>query len=88
MIAAILCCISCGICCAFLPCILGLDQDIYHLCTNCNRKVVHKPHNGPLQVLAPRSADKVVSKYAPVGVMQPLDERPIKSPPAAQVKTG
>lgn len=66
---------------------MGVGHDTAHCCSNCNHRVAFKPHNGPIQVIAPRTTGKVVSKYAPVGVMQPTEtEKPIQSLPAAQMK--
>ena len=88
--AALLCCLTCGICCVCLPCLMGWAQDTSHYCTNCNHRVTFKPHEGPIQVMAPKSPDKVISQYAPVGVVHAPEGKPsrnpILSPPAAQLK--
>lgn len=71
---------------------MGWAQDTSHHCTNCHHKVAFKPHEGPIQVLAPKSTGKVISQYAPVGVVHAPEgkssKNPISSPPAAQLKSG
>ena len=40
-----------------LPCWAHWDQDIDYYCTNCQRKVAHKPYNGVVQpLLTPQDA--------------------------------
>lgn len=61
-------------------------RDTVDHCTNCHHTVIHKPHDGPIQIMAPESTRKVPFKYLPVGVMQPTTQ--IQSPPAVQWRFG
>ncbi|QGA17516.1 hypothetical protein EYB26_005187 [Talaromyces marneffei] len=49
-IAAVLCCLCCGIITVCLPSLLGWYQNVEHRCGNCKRKVAYKPNDGPIQI--------------------------------------
>ena len=81
-----LCCLVC-ICAACLPCALGWCQDTDHICTACNKKVTHKPHDGQVQVMHMQSPMEpsryaIASQYG-AGVEKP---RPAAGPTEYQQK--
>lgn len=43
---------------------MGMCQNTDHYCTECKRKVTHKPHDGPIQVQKTSPSGKQVSVYA------------------------
>jgi hypothetical protein len=49
-VAAVLCCLCCGIITVCLPSWLGWYQHVEHRCGNCKRRVVYKPNDGPIQI--------------------------------------
>ncbi|QKX64783.1 uncharacterized protein TRUGW13939_11959 [Talaromyces rugulosus] len=52
-IAALLCCIFCGVICAFVPYLCKWAQEYHHFCGNCGVKVAIRPTDGPVQVQRP-----------------------------------
>ncbi|KAH8700432.1 LITAF-like zinc ribbon domain-containing protein [Talaromyces proteolyticus] len=72
-IAALFCCIFCGIIGACIPYICKWAQDFHHFCTHCNAKVAIRSNEGPVQVLRPTPVS-VPSAYpaAPPKVAQPV----------------
>jgi len=41
----------------------GWFQDVDHYCTNCNKKVVHKHHDGENEVILPTPAEMTATTY-------------------------
>ncbi|PLN74557.1 hypothetical protein BDW42DRAFT_189686 [Aspergillus taichungensis] len=64
-LAAALCCLTCGICCICIPCLVGFGNTFAHVCTNCGNKVAIKPNDSPLQVQRPQQTGSVPSQFAP-----------------------
>lgn len=59
MLIGILC-----ICAACIPCIARSCQDVDQYCSECGKKLTHKPYDGATQVVAVGPADMAPSKYA------------------------
>ena len=58
----ILCCLTTGLC--FIPYCCGWCQDTNHYCSECNKKVTHKPYNDDrVHVVLSPLRDKVPSIY-------------------------
>lgn len=68
-ISAALCCVFCGIIGVFVPYLCGWSQDVDHYCTNCNRKVTHRPYNGVVNVISTDDRQGP-SKFQPLVPMQ------------------
>lgn len=49
-VAAVLCCLCCGIITVCLPHWLGWYQNVEHRCGNCKRRVTYKPNDGAIQI--------------------------------------
>ena len=79
----VVCCLIC-ICAACLPCLCGWFQETDHYCSKCNKKVTHKPHDGPVQVMQGQTAHMVPSQYA-WNSPQPGQPQSVAVPQQAQV---
>ena len=63
---------------------LGWCQDTEHYCTQCNRKVTHKPHDGQVQVQTAQPPNRTEpSRYATAAQLEAGLEKPLPAAPAA-----
>ncbi|KAJ5527895.1 LITAF-like zinc finger domain-containing protein [Penicillium frequentans] len=61
MLASLVCCLIC-ICLVCVPSLTGMYQDTSHYCTNCGKKVAHKPHDGQTQPIGPMPIGEIPSR--------------------------
>ncbi|KAJ5546939.1 LITAF-like zinc finger domain-containing protein [Penicillium frequentans] len=61
MLASLVCCLIC-ICLVCVPSLTGMYQDTSHYCTNCGKKVAHKPHDGQTQPIGPMLIGEIPSR--------------------------
>ncbi|OKL62623.1 hypothetical protein UA08_01246 [Talaromyces atroroseus] len=62
-IAALFCCLFCGIIGVCVPYICKWAQDYHHFCTHCGAKVAIRPNDGPVQVQKPSGPASMPSAY-------------------------
>ncbi|KAM7204957.1 hypothetical protein V8F20_003419 [Naviculisporaceae sp. PSN 640] len=66
-VAAVACCLFCGILPGIIPFCCNWFNDIEHVCPHCVKVVARMPHDGKMQAVLPQPSKYQASQFQPAG---------------------